>query len=230
MMKMSRFFNFNLLLRKIALAVAAMVISNDGVAMNERVVRSIFSGELLKESLIKENPMPNEYKWHVSTPTYHFDLNSDSKEESFIIEKKDGEDWFYVTDNFHNKLLAERLERRGHESFVYRIRGVRISSKTRLFLVYYYQGYHQFINFHATSILYFLTIDDNDLHSLKMVKGPTIWDEYNQKGQHLGQHYHQRYFDVTISDLNHDGVSEVILEVQKLSHVFVYLGNGKWQE
>ncbi|MBF0208517.1 MAG: hypothetical protein HQK53_16700, partial [Oligoflexia bacterium] len=57
-------------------------------------------------------------------------------------------------------------------------------------------------------------------------KGPTIWEEEER----FSQHYHRRYYQTKIDDVDGDGMKEVQFTFQKIAHYYSYKGNGRWQK
>lgn len=206
-----------------ALSVLFLIIMSWGAkAQDERYFRQLFSGELSKEThKIDER----RYSYYIHTPYYALDLNRDGQSEHVLFVKKDSEDWIEIFDNDKNKIFAYQFENKGYDSELFRIELKTLSPNTSILLLYYYEGISRYINFQGTSSLYAVTIDNNDLKTLKSFKGPSFFDEVKT----LKKHYHKRFYEVYLEDLNHDSSKELVIRHRNASTVFLYKGEGKWQ-
>ncbi|MBF0362609.1 MAG: hypothetical protein HQK49_16435 [Oligoflexia bacterium] len=191
-------------------------------AQNERFIRDMFANQINKQENYKSYVT---YKWLANTPFYQIDLTADGVAENILVSKRDAEDWFVVTNSKRIPVLEFKMDRVGVESFVYKVRVVRISASTVALIIFHYQGYYKEINFLGKSKIYFVTIDDNDLKKINYSVGPTIWEEKET----YPHRYSQRFYDVRVNDLNSDNVKEIIVSYGRNSHIFSYLGNGQWR-
>jgi hypothetical protein len=194
------------------------------LGQDERFFRQIFSGDLDQAAPKVE---PKEYFYRVNSPFYEFDLDGDFRSESFVLEKKDGEDWFHIHayGEIKKRHLSYRLEASGPKSRIYKISVRQLSAETKLILLYFYQGVNKYLEMRGTTRLYFLTMDNNDLTTLSMYKGPVVWDEFRSfKG-----HYHQRNYGVSLFDYNKDGIRELAIKYHLISEVYFYQGKGNWR-
>ncbi len=191
------------------------------LAQDERDFRSVFTGNLDRKKEIKEEI---RYKWRVNTPFYYLDLTGDNLDESFGFEKKDGEDWIHFLDLLKRPQKSFRFDPKGGDSRLYKVQFRRISKRTKVLILYYFEGKTQAVDYISTARLYFVTIDDNKLSTLSMYKGPYFLYE---KEEHP-EHYHRRRFQVGVYDYNGDGVMEIYTKYHKINRVYAYLGNGKW--
>ena len=209
-------------MNKLILSLILVILSWRATAQDERYFRQLFSGEINKgHEVIDEK----KYSYFVHTPYYALDLNRDGKNEHIVFVKKDNEDWIEILNFEKKKIFSYLFENKGYDSELFRIELKTLSSKTSILLLYYYEGVSKYINFQGTSRVYAITIDNNDLLSLKAFKGPSFFDEQKTfKG-----HYHKRNYDVYLEDLNQDSVKELIIKHRNNSTVFVYKGQGQWQ-
>src|SRR5205814_2534175 len=140
--------------------------------------------------------------------------------------KKDSEDWieiFQIDKGERKKVLSYRFEAKGYDSQIYRIEFKKLSIKTSVLVFYYYEGVSKYIETQSTSRVYVATIDNNDLKTLSVFKGPAMYEEFkSQKG-----HYHLRNYQVYFQDLNNDDSKELIVKFHLTSQVFMYDEAGK---
>ena len=192
------------------------------MAQDERYFRQLFSGEINKE---QEAEKEKKYSHFFHTPYYALDINRDGKAEHLVFVKKDNEDWIEILDSDRKKFFGYQFENKGYDSELFRIEYKTLSSTTSILLLYYYEGVTKYIDFQGTSRVYAITIDNNDLKTLKTFKGPSFFDEQKTfKG-----HYHKRHYEVYLEDLNNDSVKEFIIKHNNYSKVFMYKGDGNWQ-
>lgn len=190
-------------------------------AQDERLVRDFLSGALHEEKPVS---VP-EVSFKARTGRYRFDLNRDGKPESFYFSKWDGQDWLTVYDHKERAVFRHYFEAAGPLSRAYKWEVRDLSSKTRLFLIHFFEGRTDYLKLRGSARLYFLTMDDNDLKTLRMFKGPLVWDEYDDRRGH----YHQRARVVSLVDLNRDRVFEVVVQHHLVARVFQYFGGGQWR-
>lgn len=191
-------------------------------AQDERYFRQLFSGEINKG---KEEVDEKKYSYFVHTPYYALDLNRDGVPEQIVFVKKDNEDWIEILNSEKKKIFGYLFENKGYDSELFRVELKTLSPTSSILLLYYYEGISKYINFQGTSRVYAITIDNNDLNTMKAFKGPSFFDEQKTfKG-----HYHKRNYEVILEDLNRDGVKELIVKHRNTSTVFMYKGHGLWQ-
>lgn len=191
-------------------------------AQDERYFRQLFSGEINKG---KAEVDEKKYSYFVHTPYYALDLNRDGVPEQIVFVKKDNEDWIEILNSEKKKIFGYLFENKGYDSELFRVELKTLSPTSSILLLYYYEGISKYINFQGTSRVYAITIDNNDLNTMKAFKGPSFFDEQKTfKG-----HYHKRNYEVILEDLNRDGVKELIVKHRNTSTVFMYKGQGLWQ-
>ena len=191
-------------------------------AQDERFTRKLLSGDLTR---LDPPSAESAYSFKARTPYYEIDLNGDNRNESFVVEKKDGEDWFHVFSYEKKKIYSYKLEAGGAGSGLYRISMRKLSSNTTAYILHFFEGVNRSLKFRAQARFYFLTIDKNDLTSLATYKGPAYWEEY-KSFQH--NHYRQRKYTLTAVDLNKDGIKELSLSYNEIKRIFIYGGRGSW--
>lgn len=191
---------------------------------DERYFRQIFSGELAKGSAADDK----KYSFYIHTPYYDLDLNHDGNPEQIVFVKKDSEDWLEIFEQKgaeKKKIFSYRFETKGFDSELYRIEFKRLSPKSYTLIMYYYEGLSRYTELQSTSRVYVGTIDNDDLNSLTVFKGPSFFEERKT----LKGHYHIRNYQVYLEDLNKDDVREIIIKYRLTSQVFLYEGKGKWK-
>lgn len=194
-------------------------------AQDERYFRQIFSGELNKKDSNTQVRDNKSYSYIFQSPFYELDLNRDGTPEQIIFVKKDSEDWIEMFSLDKKKFFAYKFDNLGFDSELFKIEMKTLSATTTILLLHYYEGVSKYINFEGTARVYAVTIDNNDLSTMKAFKGPSFFDEVkNFKG-----HYHKRNYDVYVEDLNKDSVKELIVKYRNSSNVFIYKGAGNWQ-
>lgn len=196
-----------------------LIISNS-YAQDERYFRDLFSGNLTKDKFQEKK----KYKWEVQTPYYEIDLNGDPWKESIVYKKKDGEDWVHIYDMYKNEIFSQRFYNEGWDSRLVKISSHKISKSSRLLILYYYEGYTHYLNFLGTARLYFITLDNDDLKTIKMIKGPLAFFEEEQRYKN----YFKRKYHVSLNDLDGDGTRDVIVKHHKIARTYFYRGNGRW--
>lgn len=198
-----------------------LTFSWQAVAQDERFFRQLFSGDLVKSSKVEET---KKYKNIIHTPYYSLDINRDGKDENIVFVKKDSEDWLEILNEDKKKIFGYLLENKGFDSELFKIELKTLSPTTDVLLFYYYEGVSKYIEFQGTSRIYAMTVDNRDLTTLNVFKGPSFFDEFrSQKG-----HYHKRNYQVYLDDLNQDQTKELIVKHQRMSNVFMYQGKGRW--
>lgn len=205
---------------KITSIIISLMLSTSAFSQDEKVYRDLFSKNKRDVSIKKAK----EYKWTVKTPFYYLDLTENGLDESIGVEKKDGEDWIHFLDILKRPIKSFKFHATGSGSAIYRVQLRRISKNVKVIIVYYFEGINKTSEFFSSSRIYMITIDNNDLRTLSMFKGPYFLNEQEE----LPEHYHRRKFEVGLYDYNADGIREVFTKYHKIARVYSYLGNGKW--
>lgn len=192
-------------------------------AQDERFLREIFSGDVLKP----QNQIVEKLKkvhFQVTGPVYQFDLNSDDRNESVLIEKRDGQDWFHLYSYEMKKILSYKLSPQASGSAVYRLRLVRLSSNVMMLLIHHYEGLNSYLETHANSRVHMLTIENNDLATASVAAGPRYWIEL-QQGRET---FSRRRYNLEFIDLDKTGMKELVLRYNNINAVYKFLGQGQW--
>ncbi len=191
------------------------------IAQDERFLRQLFTGSLKKS---EEKVAPAAVHYKVRTPFYEFDFNGDLRNEKIIVEKLDAQTWIHVHAYNRERVFSHKFNVNGVNSDLYRIQVRNLSPTTRVFVLYFYEGKTEYVDFSGSARVYFMTIDNNDLKTLAVKKGPAVWEEVK-----VGtSHYHQRNYNLSLFDYNRDGVNEITVKYHLSSKVYFYKGKGKW--
>jgi len=194
-------------------------------AQDERYFRQIYSGDLVKKFDFTDE---KKYLAKLHGPYYELDLNGDKVNEEILFIKKDGEDWVEIygkdTKGERTKLLSLQLINEGINSELFRMEFKSVSPTTKVIILHYFEGFTNYTEIHSSARIYWVTIENNDLKTLKSFAGPSIFEELkNIKG-----HYHLRNYRVYLQDFNNDGYKEIVIKSNMNSKVFYYVGKGKW--
>lgn len=194
-------------------------------AQDERYFRQLFTGEAAKTETFNDE---KKYIHTFKSPAYRLDLNQDNVPEEIVFSKKDGEDWleiYYINgQGVKDKLLSYRFENNGYESELFRLELKKISAKTTLILFHYFEGISHFSQFQSSARVYVASIDNNNLKTISMFKGPSVFEELKT----LRAHFRLRNYKVYLEDFNNDGVKELVFKFNLNTNVFIYGGDGKW--
>jgi hypothetical protein len=190
------------------------------LAQDERYFRDLFSGELTRDKFQEKK----KYKWEVETPFYDIDLDGDSWPESFVFAKKDGEDWINIYDKHKTLFFSKRLASKGADSGVYKISFHKLGPKYSVLLIYFNEGYTYYLNYLSTARLYFLSIDNQNLKTMRLERGPQVWREQEKRYKKYGL----RKYEVGVKDLDGDGERDILVKFNNISRAYLYRGKGKW--
>jgi hypothetical protein len=193
-------------------------------AQDERFFRKIFSGDLQEKNIQTDNGTKT-FWYSAQTPYYQLDLNQDTIPEKLVFVKRDNEDRLEIFDSISTKIFSFRFENMGINSGLYRIEQKQLGPETDILFLYYYEGSTKFVNTDSSARLYLLTIDNKDLKTIHVLKGPSFFEE---RSTTIG-HYHQRKYSVQLQFLNKSKYKQVIVKNRGMSEVFLYAGNGKWK-
>jgi len=193
-------------------------------AQDERIFRSIYESKLEKFS--KKLPVFEKGFLEKFSDAYEIDINRDGFPESFLLEKSDGIDRLHIFTAFGKRIFSYEFENKGLKSGLYKIQMRPLSNATTIVILYYYEGYTEYFGLKASSRVYFMTVDNKDLTTLQLFKGPSFWDEERT----LYGHYHQKNYHIGLKDYDEDGIKEVVLKFNDAIRVYKYLGSGKWKD
>jgi len=200
--------------------ILILLISTGALAQDELYFRELYSGDLTH----KKAKAKKKYKWRANTPFYQIDLGGKPWPESIVVEKRDGEDWLHIHNDQKKRIFSFEFDVNGKESQVYKITKQKISPKSDVLIIYYYEGNASYLKFSGTVRLYFLTIDDRKLDSISIHKGPIIWEER----KNLDQKYFQKGHLVELIDFNQDETNEIRIRGKYTKNIYFYKGKGKW--
>ncbi len=192
-------------------------------AQDERFFRDIFTKELSKDN---HKDDWKESRYLIKSPDYMIDVDDDKVKESFSFYKADGTDRLEIKTG-DQSIFSYRFDVQGQRSGVFKMDIYQISGMSRLFLIYYYEGFTDYLNFKGTGRLYFLTIDYNSFKTFSMYKGPSFFVEQDLKPS---RRFVLRNYKVQIEDYNQDSIQEVSVSYKKTKRVYFYKGNGQWLE
>jgi hypothetical protein len=207
-------------MKKLFPIMAILFFMSEGHSQDERYFRELFLGRPLFPKKI-ERP---SVKWRSNSPFYQIDLDGKYGKESFVLEKRDGEDWLLIFNLHKERVFEKKLETLGRGSKVYRMNIRDLSKKTKLIAIHFYQGHTEYLNFKGTAKMYFLTIDNQDLSTLSLNSGPTFWVEKEIRNGY----FHRRFYHFSLFDYDEDGIKEVAIKHHLITHLFKYKGKGKW--
>lgn len=190
-------------------------------AQDERLFRELL---LNSEKTKNQKVLKKEYRIQARSNRHYLDLTEDHRPESLFTSKRDGEDWLEIFDNQGRSVFKEMLDTHGPWSRLYRIQVRRLNDNSKVILLYFYEGINRYLEFQGTTRLYFVSYEQNKLDTLKLYKGPVIWDE--KRG--FKDHYHQRRYDVSLYDLDADKTREITVSYGRMNRVYKYLGKGQW--
>lgn len=205
---------------KCLLLTALLLLSLSGFAQDERFYRKIYSGELSAEKKEK-----SQHKLIYDSSPYNIDLNRDKIDEQIITSNRDGVDFIVIKDILGNILFESDLSTIGYKSKISKISFKTISESTDVLILHFYEGFIQTSSFEATARLYFLSIDNRDLRTMKLFKGPHFWHEKETQNNI----YMNRNYSVNVLDYNGDGRKEISINYNNIARIYFYLNEGRWK-
>ncbi len=193
-------------------------------AQDERYFRKVMTGEVSNKFIVdKQN---KQYKLKANSSFYEVDLNGDGFSESIVTQKRDNEDWLHIHDFNKTRIKSFKFIAHGKDSWIYKVSLRRLSNRTNVLLVHFFEGSVEYTQYNATSRLYVINIDSGDLSTIKIHKGPVLFEEVQGR---RGRYYYQRQYNLILNDYNRDGINEIIIKKGLISRGLAYLGNGKWR-
>ena len=190
-------------------------------AQDQRFFKEFLSRDLKREA----SKEPEKYHFRSFSPFYHLDLNGDQDKESFIYELRDGHSFLNVKDSKGKQIYRYQFEGAAGEARPYQVSVRDLSTNTKVLVFHFYEGKTDYIEFKGTARLYFMTIDNQDLSTISIYKGPSVFEEFESLKK---RHYHQRKYELRSVDYNNDGVKELSIHYNKTSKVYFYKDKGKW--
>lgn len=204
-----------------AILILSLLLAIPALAQDEKVFRDLYLYS--KRQKIKKR-VKKEYRIKARSNRHHIDLNGDNRQESFYYAKRDGENWIHFFNPKGKEIFAAEIDATGPWSRLFKVQMRALSKKTKVLFLYFYEGVTKYLEFQGTSRLFFITIDNNDLKTMSIYKGPILFDE--KRG--FKDHYHQRKYEVSLFDLDADFVREVSIKYGRMTRLYKYLGKGKW--
>ncbi|PIP95465.1 MAG: hypothetical protein COW00_15715 [Bdellovibrio sp. CG12_big_fil_rev_8_21_14_0_65_39_13] len=187
-------------------------------AQDERTFREM----LVPKSFRAEEPAKVHYK--TRSKNYFIDINGDLLQENIFFANRDGQTYFYIEDTYGKKVFEQKLVGVGPAQWPYRLSFRWLSPRSSAILIHFFEGRVDYLRSRGTSRLDVVTIDNKDLNTLSYKSGPIIWDEQNDKREH----YHQRPYEVSVLDLDGDGMRDILVKYHLISRVMLYRGKGRW--
>lgn len=195
------------------------LITGPAHGQDERFYRKIFTDKLFEEQKRDE-----EAKIIVKSKAYQWDFDRDNIDEQFFLIKRDGQDWFQIDDGFGRILFKEKLNPMGEKAAIQKITAKSISRTTDVYIIHFFEGTTKNPYKESSARLYFLSIDNRDLKTLKLFKGPQYWHE-NRQYDHV---YWNRMQQLVVQDFNQDGVKEIAIHYNTRHKVYFYQQDGSW--
>ena len=195
---------------------------NLAYAQDEKAFRDLLMHSRKNSMQIEETIENGDFK--VRSPRYRIDMFSNKRAESFYTAKVDGRDWLTIFDDQQKQVFRYNFEGKGPWGRIYKVQKRKLSDNTNIFIFYYYEGITRYIEFKGTARIYFLTVDNNDVNSLSMYKGPTVWFEHRNQQDNLMS----RKYEVSLFDFENDNIREVAVRFHDITRVYKYMGKGKW--
>lgn len=204
------------------LVILFLWISHLAIGQDERFMRELYKDD---KKVLETEKAFRKINWHVKSPGYRYDLNSDGKREIIQIEKKDSEDWITIKDHKKKIVFSKKFNRSGRESRVMSILFAQLDRQVKVLIVRYYEGFVKYTEFKGRGQLYFITIENNQLEKMYFQAGPRFWTEQEK----VGDHYHQRNYQLLVKDYNRDGSRDIGVHYDKISSIWFYERKGFWK-
>ncbi len=199
-----------------------IIFIRDVAAQDERLFRETLLGGFSKEKAIAR--VPSRYSFKANTDMYRVDLNGDGYRDGIIFEKIDGENWLHIHDTHLMRVKSFSLPAIGLDARIIKLRLAQVDKKRRVLLVYFYEGYVEYLDFHGSSRLYMITFHDGTLENAVMTRGP----QYFSESEEIFKRYYLKRMKVSITDLNNDGVREIIVKKRFITQVYMLAANNHW--
>ncbi len=205
------------------LALFLSLFSLAAFAQDERFYRELLAGESLTNFTEKSEMVVTPIS--VLGKLYHIDLNGDGLSEKLRPVKDDGTDALLILDSFGNEIFRANLWSSGGESVIRKLRLVNLSESVKCLIIFLDEGVTKGTQFESTGRISLLSYENNDLKSMKLVQGPHIFHEKEApRDQYL-----RRSYNVDVTDLNGDGVRDVVVHYNHIQRIMMYEGKGIWK-
>ena len=166
---------------------------------------------------------PEKILFEQFSPEYLLDMTGDGKKERIRFVNRDGRDRMIVADFRGRRVFHHDFRAVGLDATPYKILFRSLSPFSKVLVIHYYEGHTDYIKFMGSARLYFLTFQKNDLKTLSMYRGPSVFYEHVRKGR-----YRRRSYDVDVADLDGDGKRDILVKYGGIKDVFLYRGEGAW--
>lgn len=197
-----------------------LLFGNPAAAQDERLWRKVLSGEMAQTA----PSAPPSPRYLFTGPVYRVDLDGDGREEGLMPVKRDLVDWLDILSHDGRTLYQAPLEALGVDARLDRIRLVDLAPGKRVLVLQYFEGKTEARRLEATARLWFLTLDNRDLTTLKLTRGPGYWHEFEAEREQYGR----RLYALSVLDVDGDGVKDVRVAYNHIMHVWRYHGGGRW--
>ena len=157
-------------------------------------------------------------------PVYRVDLTGDGKKEGIHFINRDGKDRISIRNGEGREFAVHSFQAVGLDATPFKIWLRSLSPDSKVLIVYYYEGYTDYLKFLGSVRLYFFTFENNDLSTLSMHRGAPVFYEYADKKKS----YRQRRYRVEVVDFNGDGRRDILIKYSHIMDIFLYRGKGKW--
>lgn len=192
------------------------------LAQDERLFRNAVLGSFVP--IERKVKIPAKYFYKTNSDMYRLDITGNGYKEGIVFEKFDGEDWVHFHDNSMKRLKSFPLSPVGIKARAYKIELKQIKTDTRVLLIYYYEGYSNYLDFHGSARLYIVTIKNGDIANSVMTKGP----QYFEESEEIFKRYYLKRFKIYAKDLDGDGVKELIFTKHLMTTILILDKDGKW--
>lgn len=210
-------------MRSRGLFLFAMLLTlNWANAQDEQILRNFLLDGKVKEQ--RGSHIAPKHLLSVLSPQYQFDMTGDGRQESLLLEFRDGIWIAHFYDFLGEKFYTAKFQSKGSHSRVFRVSVKHLSNKVSCLVFYFYEGANTYLSTSASAAIYLLTIDNKNLKTAQMTMGPSVWEEYSS----LYDDYRRRRYDVEFKDFNRDGQDEIVVKSHGIKKVFYYQGAGKW--
>lgn len=167
-------------------------------------------------------PIIEEKKIRTFSDYYRVDLNGDGYLEGVAVENSDLGSSIHFFKNHFEYFQELKVASGGTFSKIDRIEIKGISDRESVLLIYFVEGLSKYLTSRSRQRLYTVYLPkDIFAQPFQLSKGPIIFEEYSKRG-----HYHVRKYDVSVVDLNSDGVKEVLIKNKDIERV-MKLGKSK---
>ena len=193
------------------------------MAQDERMFRSAVLGSFIpQEEKVK---IPTRYFYKTNSDMYRLDITGNGYKEGIVFEKIDGENWLHFHDNRMKRIKSFPLIATGVRARPYKIALRQANATTRLLLVYFYEGYSNYLDFHGSARIYIVTIKNGDIANSVVTRGP----QYFEESEEIFNRYYIKRLKIYTKDLDGDGTNELIFSKHLMTTILVLQDDGKWR-